>query len=252
MTPVRRLNIDGRRMFREWLERGAPNPAPTELLTEVHYSENVGWNAEVEQRAFETRLDLGGYLVDQFAAVPTASIAFDEGLWDWLSLYYIDQLLPPDVSGNRSVKEIVRYMLELENRKWSRHILRVSWLAVKEHGTASRVMLSVPPSKHSDVIEQIGGQQEAFGASSVVRLADILYWDSDNDRLKRGAQGKSGGTPRRLVRFLRQFRRTFDPPRMSAEQLLEALPREFDKWRKSERARSESTRADAISPHRPA
>jgi hypothetical protein len=84
-------------------------------------------------------------------------------------------------------------------------------------------------------MEQIGGQQEAFGARSVVELADRLYFDTDTGRLKRGAQGKKEGTPRRLRTFLRQFRRTYDPPRMTADQLSECLPREFDRWKQRQR-----------------
>src|SRR5262249_61882818 len=110
-------------------------------------------------------------------------------------------------------KERVRCSLGVRNRKWSRHIVRMSWMSVKDHGEAARVMLSVPISKHTDVMEQIGGQQEAFGARSVVELADRLYFDVGTGRLRRGAQSKGGGSPRRLRTFLRQFRRTYDPPR---------------------------------------
>lgn len=95
-------------------------------------------------------------------------------------------------------------------------------------------------------MEQIGGQQEAFGASAVVELADRLYWDTQSDRLKRGAQGKSAGSPRRLVRFLRQFRRTFDPPSMNVEQLLEMLPGEFRRWRKPAQSAAPFEQASAL------
>jgi len=53
--------------------------------------------------------------------------------------------------------------------------------------------------------------------------------------LKKGAQGKGPGTPRRLVRFMRQFRRTYDPPSMTVEQLLASLPKEFERWLKAPR-----------------
>lgn len=235
MTQIRRLTDKGRAEFKAWLEGGAKGEPPRHLLTGADTSDEIAGSAHVAPRTFATRLELGHYLVKQLSVLTAASVAFDEGLWDWLSLFYIDELLPPDSGGRRDAKELVRYALELRNRKWSRHVLRVSWMAVREHGAAARVMLAVPLTKHTDVIEQIGGQQEAFGATCVVELADRLYWDAANDRLKRGAQGKAGGSPRRLVRFLRQFRRTYDPPAMTAQQLRESLPREFERWLKAPR-----------------
>lgn len=246
MTAVRRLTPPGRAEFKAWLEQGAPGAAPAHLLADPLTSEALSGAASVDQRSFASRLELGEYLLDHLAALP-AALRFDEGVWDWLSLFYIDELLPAGPDGARDVREIVRYALELRNRKWSRHIVRMSWMAVKDHGTYARVMLAVPINKHTDVMEQIGGQQEAFGAQAVVELADRLYWDPNAGVLRRGAQGKAGGSPRRLVRFLRQFRRTFDPPGMTVEQLLGSLPREFEKWLKNARAPKASV-ADDMRP----
>jgi hypothetical protein len=107
----------------------------------------------------------------------------------------------------------------------------MNWMALIEHGPMARVMLALPVNKHSDVLEQLAGQQETFGARSVVQVANQLYWDPREAAVKRGVQGKGGGTPRRLVRFMRQFRRTYDPPSMTPDQLVASLPREFDRWR---------------------
>jgi hypothetical protein len=162
-------------------------------------------------------------------------LRFDAGLWDWLSLFYIDELAPRGADGTRDMKQVYRYTLELRNRLWSRHVLRMSWMTVMDHGEAARVMLALPVTKQSEVLEQLAGQQEVFGAKPVVEAADRLYWDTRSGVLKKGAQGKGGGTPRRLVRFMRQFRRTYDPPAMTVEQLLASLPREFEKWLKAPR-----------------
>ena len=41
---------------------------------------------------------------------------------------------------------------------------------------------------------------------------------------------------------MRQLRRTYEPPAMTAEHLVRTLPREFDRWKQRERA-SASTAA---------
>lgn len=252
MAEARRLTLEGQRAFKAWLEQGAPGVAPFHLLTDPTTSEGLPAKAAVAKRLFASRLELGDYLVTALAVLPAQSIRFDAGLWDWLTLFYIDELLPQGAGGKRDVREIVRYALELRNRKWSRHIVRMSWMAVKDHGVFARVMLTVAVSKHNDVMEQIGGQQEAFGASAVVELADKLYFDPKTGALRRGAGGKGRGTPRRLVRFMRQFRRTYDPPGMTARQILESLPGEFEKWVKPPRAGTAAAQEVAFASGGPA
>lgn len=251
MAAVRRLTNEGRERFRNWLQQGTPHPAPTHLLSDPATSEALGHAAAVEQRGFDSRFELGEYLLERLADLSPAAIRFDEGVWDWLSLFYIDELLPLDVAGRRQVKQVYRYSCELKNRLWSRHIIRMSWMALRDHGSAARVMLAFPIDKQPETLEQIGGQQEAFGARPVVELADRLYWDSERDALKRGAQGKKDGTPRRLVRFMRQLRRTYDPPEMTVDELLDALPREFERWKSAASRRGRASReaqsaADAL------
>ncbi|MGP0059738.1 MAG: hypothetical protein ACLPID_10675 [Beijerinckiaceae bacterium] len=244
MAIVRRLTQAGIDQFREWLSKGAPSPAPVILLASPETSEPVEGTSTVEQCDFATRLELGEYLRDRLGGVPTARIRFDAGLWDWLSLFYINDLAPLGANGTREMKQIYRYTLELKNRMWSRHVVRMSWMAVVDHGKFARIMLALPITKQSEVLEQLAGQQEVFGARSVVEAADKLYWDEDSDTLKRGAQGKAAGTPRRLVRFMRQLRRTYDPPAMTADQLIGTLPREFERWKQSPRPSAKVTAQD--------
>lgn len=235
MHPVRRLTSAGIARYREWLEKGAPGDAPAGLLAGGETSEQLETPVSVENRSFGSRLELGRYLAERLAALPAGQLRFDAGVWDWLSLLYIDELAPRGAGGTRDMKQVYRYTLELRNRLWSRHVLRMSWMTVMDHGEAARVMLALPVTKQSEVLEQLAGQQEVFGARPVVEAADRLYWDTRSGVLKKGAQGKGGGTPRRLVRFMRQFRRTYDPPAMTVEQLLASLPQEFEKWLKAAR-----------------
>jgi hypothetical protein len=245
MAAVRRLTPEGISRFRDWINQGGPGPAPASLLTDPETSEPLGGTATLDMGEFASRYEFGEYLVEQLSSLPASVIRFDPGVWDWISLYYIDMLAPVRANGTRDVKEDVRYSLELRNRKWSRHLVRMNWMALNEHGPMARVMLSLPVNKHSDVLEQLAGQQETFGARSVVQLADKLYWDPCKGAVKRGAGGKGGGTPRRLVRFMRQFRRTYDPPAMSPDQLVASLPAEFDRWKPAPPGGGSEMRAEA-------
>lgn len=175
MTAVGRLTAEGISRFREWVNQGAAGPAPSTLLTDAETSEAVGGNIALELREFASRYEFGEYLAERLSALPSSMIRFDPGLLDWITLYYIDMLAPRRENGTRDMKEIVRYSLELKNRKWSRHLVRMNWMAVIEHGPMARVMLALPVTKHSEVLEQLAGQQEVFGARAVVQAADALY-----------------------------------------------------------------------------
>ena len=247
MHDVRRLTEEGIGRFRAWLDAGGLGAAPFNLLTDAETSLPLETAASVEARSFASRMELGEYLADRLTALPVGQLRFDAGVWDWLSLFYIDHLAEPAADGTRDMKQIYRYTLELKNRLWSRHVLRMSWMTVLDHGEAARVMLALPITKQSEVLEQLAGQQEVFGARPVVEVADRLYWDSRSGALKKGAQGKGAGTPRRLVRFMRQFRRTFDPPGMTVDQLIASLPREFERWTKPHRIKLEEIAAELAS-----
>jgi hypothetical protein len=234
MVAVRRLNDQGIHEFREWLEGGAWGSAPHELLTSPLKSEPLSAAIDVEQRSFSSRFDLGQYLNEKLQLLPFTNMAFDTGLWDWLTLFWFDQIAAPSATGKRNLREIARYSQDAGGRRWSRHVVRMSWLSVHNHGDNARYFLSTGLDRHTDVLEQIAGQQEIFGSRAAVALGAHLYWDKTANVLKRGAGGKSAGSPRRLSRFMKQIRMTYDPEAMQPEQLVELLPREFSRWREKQ------------------
>lgn len=243
---VRKLNADGRAAFAQWIADGGKGDAPLHLLSGEGTSDALAHDVEADLGPFETRYDMGVHLAEALKPLG-ASAWFDEGLWDWLALYYIDQSSAA-VGGVRKLQARERYVLELRNRKWSRHLVRMSWLAVQEHGDNARVLLTTPPHGHSEVLEQLAGQQELFGAKPLMAAARRLYWTDAAGGLKRGAQGKGPGTPRRLRRIMSQFRRTWDPNTMNATQLIDLLPAEFDRWKKPPAEQSSATELHAAPP----
>jgi len=233
MTPVRTFTTAGLAVWNDWVAAGCPDPSPAHLLSDPSMSTLLLPACEVEPREFADRYAFGCYLQKQLGSAPVGAIRFDVGLWDWLSLFYIDQLAPLQEPGRRKKQESVRLALQLAGRKWSRHLARMSWMSVQEHGERARMMLSVPMDVHPDLLEQLAGAQETFGSPTVIAAAFALYWDPEAKRTRRGAQAKGQGTPRRLGKLMRQLRRTWDPNAMTASQLLGLLPsREFGRWTK--------------------
>ena len=235
MPEARRLIPEGIAAFRDWIAEGAPGDPPHHLLRDPRTSGPLGAAVMVEQRGFDDRYELGSYLTERFDRMDFAGIAFDMGLWDWLTLFWIDAIAPRGASGKRSVREIARYSQDAGSRRWSRHVVRMSWLSVHNHGRHARFFLTTPLDKHTDVIEQIAGQQEFFGSPIAVAVADRLYGDPVSGGVRKRTSSKTApGVPRRLRKVMKQFRMTFDPESMDVEQMLALLPAEFDHWLKAE------------------
>lgn len=230
MVTIRRLNKQGIKEFRGWIASGATGDPPHDLLTAPETSEPLPVTIEAEHRDFSTRYQLGEYLTSRLEPLDFSSSAFDSGLWDWLTLFWFDAIAPRTSSGTRRLHEVARYSQDAAGRRWSRHVVRTSWLSVHNHGLHARYFLSTPLDRHTEVLEQIAGQHEVFGSRTAVALGEKLYWDAQNNRLHKGAGGKSAGSPRRLSRFMRQIRMTFDPETMTPDQLAGLLPREFARW----------------------
>lgn len=232
MAATRRLTEQGVAAFRAWIAAGAAGDPPHDLLDKPETSASLHATVDVEHRNFSSRYELGAYLVPRFEPLGAGRIAFDAGLWDWLTLLWFDSIAPRDASGKRRLHEIARYSQEPASRRWSRHVVRMSWFAVQTHGERARYFLSTPLDRHTDVLEQIAGQQEVFGSRTAVALGERLYWDEGSQQLRKGAGGKSAGSPRRLSRFMRQIRMTYDPETMTVDQMVALLPGEFARWLK--------------------
>jgi hypothetical protein len=231
MAIVRRLTERGISEFREWLESKAPGEPPHHLLNDKATSAPLAVEVELEQKPFDTRYEFGVHLKDALQELDFATIAFDAGMWDWITLFHFDAIAPARDDGRRKLAEIARYSQDPGSRRWSRHVARMSWLSVRNHGEHAKYFLTSPLETHSDILEQIAGKQEVFGSATAVALGEWLYWDADALKPKKGAGGKGAGSPRRLSRFMAQIQMTYDPENMSVDQLAELLPVEFSRWK---------------------
>jgi len=243
---VRQLTSRGNEEFKTYLEalHASPNtPPPRQLLTDPATSEAVSFEAHIERaplgRTFDNRAEFGHYLVDALKAADRTQISLNSSLWNWLALYYLDQLCPPDSTGTRRPEALARYYLpeKFRHNRYYRHLVRSPWLAVSLHPVTSRVILIPVSSKGSplatvgEIFEQIASRQGVFRSTRIMAAVDALYFDPEKGRPRRGTAGSAGGSPRRLGHVLKQFELTYDLDWDNAGLVLGLLPREFDSWK---------------------
>ena len=235
---LRRLTAEGLAKFTEYLDLLENEPTrlvPTNLLEDTVCSEVFGTPTEIEKRTFGTRYAAADYLDEILAKTGVAEVWRDVGAGAWLTLLFFDELCPLNKSGERELRERPAYIPEPQNyQRYYRHLLFGSLLIFRAHRDAPKramAFLCKPLPIIDDIVAQLASRQEIVSNPAVVELATHLYFDPESGTTKKGAGGKGGGSPRRLVDILRQFDVTWDLYAMPLKEFWDVLPKEFEKFR---------------------
>jgi hypothetical protein len=181
-------------------------------------------------RRFANRFDLAEYLQPIVRATGVAEPLLESGMWEWLSLIWIDQLARSK-SGKLKVGERARYFV-LEQRKRYRHLVLGPYEIYhlyREQPQNARCLLYTKPAQPGELVGQLGAKGKVVRAKAVVIAATKLYLNSKG--LKFGAGSDGTGSPRRFNAVIEQLDRTFDLQSMTPDAFLQLLPKEFDSWK---------------------
>jgi hypothetical protein len=232
---LRALTGVGEAELRAYLARvrsGAQEPIPTYLLQDTECSRPVAADVEVDNRVFANKLEAARYLTGALEPVPLKQQQDERGIWSWLSLFYFDQLAPLGPNGTRKLLADDLYVPSTHFQRKYRHLVWGPCLAYQLHAENARLMLTKPVNVWSDVEEQLFGVQEFIQVPNALAAANLLYFDDSGGEPKRGITNrKKGGTIRRLREILQQLDVTFDIFAMRAEEIVDLLPSEFDRFK---------------------
>jgi len=236
MTEVRVLNEAGIARFQAFLSAFKASPSdwrPPTILDDSEYAEPISGHATVETRAFTSKYEFGCYMVDRLKEVPTHVTHTSLGLWNWLALFYIDELCPPDDRGRRKVLSLEKYITKKGHRGLDpdKHLLFFPWKLVARHGSHAEWLLRSSLREDTKVVRELANSYRRNVSTPFLDLAKALYFDESNNRVRRGATTNKPGRMRRLDRVLSQLDLTFDIFDLRADQLAELLPKgEFGRW----------------------
>jgi hypothetical protein len=236
---LHRFNDDGIKRFGQFLDALSADAAlavPTDLLEDAPYVVPVPPGREVQARQFASRMDAARYLDGVLSGVTGIDVERDVGLWAWLSLFYFDQLCPPDGRGHRKPMERARWILAVDNPRLSyRHLLAGGYRVYRAHRDcpeAAMVLLHVPLTKISHFWFQLASRMEQVTNRAIIEAATDLYLQQGGTKAKRGATSqKTPGSVFRFAAVLKQFDPVWDSYAMKKEQILKLLPGEFDRFR---------------------
>jgi len=238
MQAMRNLNGRGEEVFTDYINRvkaGALDPPPISDLGKSPYSTELTTFIEVpDEPPVSVRLGLGKYLVDLFEAngIQRGELLGNSGLWSWLALVWFDKLCQIDTDSLRKPGETSRYVCSNHYTDYYRHLVASSWDIYYLYKEKARLFLWTPLYIHNDFMEQLASRQDIITNKPLVDVFDRLYWNTTQNRPKRGAQSRNrSGNFRRLLQFIQQVDLTYDSRAMKAEEILDLLPSEYSSWK---------------------
>ena len=230
-----RLNEEGIRRFRDILEdarQGVQIKTPLSITTDPEYIEEVFEDTKFEVSNFGTRGGLALAVDGLLSDVQVTDEINDTGLWAWLSAVYFDSVCPAGADGKRHPGQDYRHIPTTSWRDFYRHLIRgpvrIHRLFCANPNSAA-IVLCQRPSVPGDFVEQLASRQERITNPAIIDVANRLYYDSETGKPVRGASPnwRKPGTLRRFGDVLEQLDLTYDLYSMSAEDLIDLLPREF-------------------------
>lgn len=228
------LNKAGRGRFERVVERlraGETVTNPQSVLEDGTFVEELPFELEVREGGFASRFEMGQHLVTALADVDKTTFIGERGFWDWLALRWFDDFCPVLRDGSRKKpRETASYLMSEDYNRRYRHAVYVTWQLVDIHGENARPLLFKEPSVRGELTEQLMARQLYLSCRGVIEGVRKLYWDDSAARLKKGAAGKSSGSARRLASWLQQLEVTYDLFTMTGDQLIDLIPREFQKF----------------------
>lgn len=179
----------------------------------------------------KTRLELGVNLWPILGSNgPLSSFSTDPLLWNWIAAVLMDSVLgkPANLA---SIGEQNRWIADVTSRYFYRHLFAGAFFTYKaHHENPARAMavLCQPIDKPGEMVGQIMATED-LGYSVAAEVATLLFFDTATGTIKKGVSGKGPGTVRRLTGdFLNQLKLTVDFKGMTALEILDLLPPEFN------------------------
>ncbi|RYZ84825.1 MAG: hypothetical protein EOP04_17225 [Proteobacteria bacterium] len=164
----------------------------------------------------------------------------DRGLWTWLSALLLPKLVQHDKFGAvKFSSDDALYLYDPSWKRYYRHLLAFPCLVYSTLGDKGRIFLRGRISERGEIVEQLASVQDVQRNPGVIEAVTLLYYDAIKDTVVNGAASKPneernlGGQARRLREVLKQFALTYDLNAMNGSQIVQLLPREFQRWKKN-------------------
>jgi hypothetical protein len=176
---------------------------------------------------FSSSYELGVHLVETLKDLSYSDIQGDSEMWDWLVLFYFDLIFSEKMRGYSEL----RYILNQDWKLVFRHLARTPWWCVQYYGKYSKLLLCEEPYRSIDWLEQYIKNRDIREFKPLIKICYEMYFDKKNEKYKPGTSKGKSGALFRLRDKINQFFRVYDLWHMSAQEIIDLLPKEFDLYK---------------------
>ena len=238
MVELRCLNEDGIREFERYLIRAKNDHGespPTEILEAPAFSTDFPLgDVTVEARMFANRREFAEYMNSRFEDAGILDDVDVDGVWEWLSLFYLDVTCPVHGGGARRILKPNRYILKpLSDIDPRRHLLRNAYRLYRQVGKhdprAADLLMSQRVDDYAKVVTHIGERKTIRDSRGALHAARELFYDHEKDATKRHVSDAEIGV-QAFGTFLVNLPPEYDLTSLSASTVLALLPEEFSTW----------------------
>ncbi len=238
MTHLRCLTLDGIGRFKQYLDqlrRERRSSPPLEILADPSYSRPCSLGeVTIEPRSFASRREFAAYIDERLQQAGILEDADEPGMWEWLSLFYFDEVCPVNRKGERTSGVSGRHLLEdADARRRHRHLLRGPYMLWRRFDGGPNgeldLLLSDALPVHSIAATHLVERQRLMSSQGVLTAASHLYMHPSSGKRRRGYSHESNGL-RAFCRFLNNLPDCFDLASLSTDTIMALLPETFSTW----------------------
>lgn len=208
-------------------------PIPYHLLWDNKFSVEFSYLIEIERNQFDTGYESAQYFAELFRDVDYNEIGYKSGLWSWLSLYYLEELLEKRRDPTAPIYLPRNYIL-FNDIDPGYHKLVAPCQFYRTHREESRLLLSWPVGNTQKLADLVMRNYTIARSVEMVKVVNLLYID-DTGKIKVNASGniietRKQGSFTRLSQVCEQLSQTYDIYNMERDKIIALLPDEFDSW----------------------
>jgi len=194
--------------------------------------EDSPYEIEIDtSQKFASSYDLGAYLCKQFGSVDISPGKI--GIWTWLSIAYLSQLLNQTKDGRFLLGRSYRYVFEADNRlRYYRHLVFMPTYLVHRLGEHAYVFLYSPPYVSGEFLAQ-AQKDDVISNANLVAMCEQYFFDRKSGKFVPGFTGKSSD-PRSLRRLVEaivpQLSVNYDTRFCGPDEIFSLLPLDFQEY----------------------
>jgi hypothetical protein len=229
--------------FRIFLDRFQNGDARIEdakgLANSSHFSDVFNPRVEVEIPRICTKRELAALVCNGLtnAGINEFPTRTALELWTWLAAATFHLIRSRSIrNGKPHLRDYSYYILSDSPLRFYRHRVagpaRIHWL-FRDNPRDARLFLNSEIDQVSEFEERLAVTMRYISNRELMKVSDALYFDTKTSRQKRGAVSGASrpGVLRRFMTVIDQLDRTYDLHSMNADQIIDLLPPEFDRWK---------------------